>query len=386
MKKILLFLIILFTAWPDLRLGPQGFLTGYYSQGYPRVLELLILFFSLRYIDYKKNLNISKIEIYFVIYFFFYTISSLYFNRGWDVWRSCLLIPFLLYLTLKDNISTQNIKILVYVGILSSIIIIMQPYLLNMGVLDVFINPERGTRMGGLGQGLAYQATYLGFIITMILFLPKKLNSRHYLSALIIIVAIIATGTRIVLVYIIVMLPYFLYTKLKVKFLTTAIYLLFTIVISFGLYMFVEEVEYFIDGTIQRSDRKVVSESAGARIKLWVTGLNVSLNNLLIGIHDFKSESIKSGLGTPIAHVQNGFISTVHYSGIVGFITYYLFLIKTVNRGYSRKIGFLLLLLYGLLSMTEIVWQSVQVQVVFFILLSWMSSKSSNSSIHVNSN
>lgn len=361
-----------------MRIGPHGLVySEYYGHNYPRVLELLILLYSSGSIFYYRKFNFNNTDKMFLAFSAIFTISCYYHGRGWDIWRSCIILPYLLFFSLKNENPIRQIKFLIPVGIISSLIIILQRYLENYVKLDVLLTQDHSVRIGGLGQGLAYQATYLGFILVLILFFTEKLNYRQYFGALIVIIAIISTGTRAILFFVFLLVPYYLYIKIRVRPLITISYL---IILLLSYYFLVDyfKMDLVIKESTARINKLSILSSAVIRLDLWITGIRVSLNNIIIGIGDFKTESVRSGLGLPIAHVQNGFIATLHYSGIFGFILYYKFIMNIITNSSKVMIGYIIMILYSIVNMTEIVWSSVQVQVVFFLLLSWISFHKSN--------
>ena len=65
-------------------------------------------------------------------------------------------------------------------------VVILQTYAMDTRLNQLFFMNTRSMRLQGLGQGLAYQATYLGFILVIILFTPKRNNFWQYFVAIII--------------------------------------------------------------------------------------------------------------------------------------------------------------------------------------------------------
>ncbi len=390
---MLLCLVVIANAWPELRVSWRGFEIDFINEqgsvfgvaGYPRLVELLcIAFVAVHAIFVYREWKYVRVLPVAGLFLIIITAVRIYHGGGWDQLRSGFAIPILLFLALASYKMTHGkfilfVSLFITVSILSGLIILFQPLL----VFELPISPVyRGDvsvafRYAGLGQGYAYQSAYLliGLSLSLAMIFQMENKFLRVLSAINIpigLIAVIMAGARTGYVAAIVLIALSVWLNLKIgkmKLIPVILAIIMTIVIL----QFSDIAGSAMETLLWRSN---IEDS---RIDSWVPAINVATEWPIIGVPDYFTAAESLGLNPP-AHEQNGFLGIIIFAGVPALIVYVAFwrgIIKYTNflrkYRYSVECAMWHALIYSIsvyvvFLMTELVNTSVQVQLQMFIL------------------
>ncbi len=359
-------------------------------QGYPRLTELAIIGFFCTTLWYTLG-NLVRIRLYrYIIALIFFVVSiRLIHYSQFDVLRSAFISPMMLLcgcISLPmDKRRSDNIYLFMIVSILaSSLIMLLQvAKVLQLPVITMY--DARGTILGyrylGLGQSYAYQSAYLlmGISVAWAFILGKRPRWQlfiTYFTLAMSYIALVLTGART---------GYFAGAL-------SIIYALFRLGVSKGI-LGIVIVALLMSGILfatGSSNRDLLQGTQGAlssrlnlqggRYGAWIPALKVAAGSPIIGVDNFFDAARSRGI-RPGAHEQNGFIAIVNFGGLLTLLTYCLLILEIVRKTrmrndsegqesamikYSVRFAVLSYMIY---MMTEIIYDSIQVQVMFVLVL-----------------
>ncbi len=393
-----LLFVILFCIWPELRLSPGGLQFSFKQyegsvgavKGYPRLVELAIIAFFLTTLSYTLA-NLGKIGLYkYIVVLSFLVIGiRLFYYSQFDVLRSSFISPMMLLcgcVSLPMNRRrADKIYLFIMVSMLiSSMVMLLQVLkVLKLPALELY--DERGVIAGyrylGLGQSYAYQSAYLlmGISIALAFILVKRPKWQFIFACFTLAMSYIAlavTGTRTG--YIAGALL-FVYALFKAGVLKGILGIVLVALLMGGIFVATgSDKGILFNGTKGAFSSRL--DLKGNRQAAWIAGLIVAAGSPIMGVDNFFDAATSQGIHVG-AHEQNGFIALVNFGGVFTLLTYCLLIWEIVRKTrmkndhdvkesatikYSVRFA---LLAYVIFMMSEIIYDSVQVQVMFVLIL-----------------
>ncbi|BEG97881.1 O-antigen ligase family protein [Bacteroides sedimenti] len=396
MKKLLfllLYLLILLTAFVDLRLVGWSFiyLRGDLAKGYPRLIEIvsfLVIFIGLlvsifdkrKVLKNKLYIDFLTISLSFVLYMFVFTLFKDYYSA---YFRSVIFVPILLItvfsqLKLSEQEVSKCLFFLYIVITLSSLLVNLNPFVdFNLPVYNIDEYNSSIQRYGGFGQSLPYQAFYT-LIGCCFFFLCTQKSSPIKIKPILNlafffcnIVALLLLGSRTA--YIIFLFLIIANYKCILKTFFNLKTLLFIIVLIF---IFRHSLINVLETTFfARADFNTLAD----RDVVWYISLLLIIKSPILGIQNYFEEGKLLGYNV-LAHSQNAYFEIIFWGG-VGALFIYVFMFKKIYRivklsapEYLRFFG-QVLIVFAIFGVTEIIFYSVQVSITLSIISGLLISK-----------
>lgn len=238
-----------------------------------------------------------------------------------------------------------------------------------------------GYRYQGLGQGYPYQSAYLlmGLSVAWAFILGKRPRWQlfiTYCALAMSYIALILTGARTGYIAGALLLIYALFRLGVSKGILGIV--IFALLMSGILLATGSGSSSLFHGT-QRAFSSRLNLEAN-RYGAWINGLKVAAGSPIIGVDNFFDAARSQGI-SPRAHEQNGFIAMVNFGGVFTLVTYCLLILEIVRKTGMRSDGEgresamtkysvrFALLSYMIYMMTEIIYDSIQAQVMFVLVL-----------------
>ena len=397
-SSFFLLLVILFCLWPELRLSPSGLQFSFKQsagsmqavEGYPRLTELAIIAFFCTSLWYTL-LNLGKIGLYkYIAALSFFVISIRVFHYSqFDILRSGFISPMMLLcgcISLPMNKRrADNIYFFIIVSVLiSSLIMLMQvAKVLDLPKLDIYDARHIliGHRYLGLGQSYAYQSAYIlmGISVAWAFILGKRPRWQlliTYFTLAMSYIALVVTGTRTGYFAGALLLIYVLF-RLGVS--RAVLGIAIVALLMSGIFLATGSGNNNLLHGTQRalSSRLDLTED---RYGAWIAGLRVAAASPIIGVDNFPDAASSQGIHLR-AHEQNGFIALVNFGGVLTLVTYCLLIFEILRKTRMKNDGKgqesavikysvrFALLSYTIYMMSEIIYSSIQVQVIFVLVL-----------------
>lgn len=379
--NILLVILIASTIAVDLRLSGISivYVPGIAGAGLPRCCEIIALLMFVMSLHFWKS---TKLNRYIILFTLVMTVFSLFKPEFMAHWRSNILIPSLILLSVSnqkmDDKKLYKIMLLMYVCISISSLLVILSTRIDFGVAQFWADADNGVeRYLGFGQSLPYQACYSLFAIPIYGYLQNtkydgllmKLYKYGTLVALLVnIVAIVLTGARTAYVILFVLgIIYFKNLKKKLTF--------WHILIAVGVFTYY--VINYQDLIMAEFTSRNSSNLAG-RDEVWYIAAMLILFNPILGIRSFSVEGRE--FGSTIAHCQNGFFEICFWGGIFMLVLYLYIGKKIYDKNKfvptNHAVGKGLVLIFVLFMMSEILFYSDQAYYPFMILLGALYSNS----------
>lgn len=243
-----------------------------------------------------------------------------------------VLLSFATIAYVKKNRSINVILFVIYI-----VSLIMLGYLLThieeflIGErLGVSLNEEGDDRVwnsNSIGVGLCF-ALFAGFILFVLQKKKPLIRAFYYITAFIMIVGVLLTGSRKSLLIMLMPFVYFIYKREKKHFL---FFVLLASLIMFLFYEIIMNVEFFYETIgVRMEDMMAIlsNDTTGdedtSRIQLINLGIDNFFDNPILGVgaNNFRvlSETIYPGRNF---YAHNNYIELLVDVGIIGFLVYY---------------------------------------------------------------
>lgn len=358
---------------PTLALVPHVlFLLPIFYFFYKNKSEISVFKINLRKID--KNLII----IFIIVLLCFINLVISFFNNKIDSFSDLFPFTFLMFFSFLYSkvISVKDLKILIYLILIESFIVIIE-YALK---INTFIPSLKNTQLNlenvdqfyysrpfGLSSNSSIIA-YKIFLSFLLLDILKLKTVMFQIVRLILFVAIFLTFNRTVFLVLLIYLVIkfikpsliifidFLYLKIKKK------YLVHFIVGGIGILFFSVFISLYLDTIISQLTRNKGIDLAG-RDEIWVDFFSFIEENFWLG--NGSKKCFVDYYSGPI-HAHNSFIQILANNGIIIFSFFLYLIFSNINR--NNVVYVISIIIYSLFQY-GIFWGVSLVDILFFMIL-----------------
>ena len=351
-KRLDKIIITLFSLYMciDLYIGAMGVVSYLWVYVFTIFISALSI---LKIIVVQGKIPITKYAVWWMLFFFLIIISQLINNclQTTLILRWIVLLLFMLSISSDKDSFDFGLKIIVFSAIIQTIGLIWEAVgfgswynftrsLLINGVddfnLQIITKSLDVGYLTGFTHNAGFAATYIiNGLIALLLLKDKLIKGWYYLLFAFFFIGLLLTGKRGQLIILIAsyLIIWILQSRDIKKALITIVTIAFLIIILYftGLYLYTNNK---VPTNLQRIFKLIYlnngTDKTSGRLILWSMAMRLFHKNPIIGIGWLHFPEYNFSSADPHAEVHNTYLQVLCETGIVGFISYVLMMIKSV--------------------------------------------------------